>query len=230
MDSSRDPQGRPALGSARAGRPRDAHIDTAVLDAADEVLADSGYRGFTLERVARRAGTTKPAIRRRWPTRQHVVLAALARRLGRARVPETDCTMCDLFESLNVFVGVFDRIPPDVLGPLLADCAGDPHLRSDFMAQLFDPPRAAVARTLDRARARGDLRADIDLPLALDFLGSLVHYRTLFGHAPLSATEIEGAVETLLQGIAADYPALLEHSRRLDGDPQAHHLHADGPD
>ncbi len=212
--------------TARAGRPRDTSIDVAVLDAADAVLDGSGYRRFTLEEVARRAGTTKPAIRRRWPTRQHLVLAVLARRLGAVQVPDTDCTLCDLVDGINVFVAAFQRMPPNVLGPLLADCADESQLRADFMATLFDPPRAAVAHTLDRALARGDLRADVDRELTLDLLGSLIHYRTLFGHAPTGDAEVERAVETLLQGIATDYPALLEHSRRQAGDPQTHHLHA----
>lgn len=214
-----------AVLTARAGRPRNSAIDAAVLDATDAVLGDSGYSRFTLEEVARRAGTTKPAIRRRWPTRQHLVLAVLARRLGAAQVPDTGCTLCDLTDGINVFVAAFQRMPPDMLGPLLADCAGATELRADFMATLFDPPRAAVAQTLDRALARGDLRADLDRELTLDLLGSLIHYRTLFGHAPTSDAAIERAVETILQGIATDYPALLEHSRRRAGDPQTHHLH-----
>lgn len=215
----------PAVLTARAGRPRNTSIDVAVLDATDTVLDEAGYGRLTLEEVARRAGTTKPAIRRRWPTRQHLVLAVLARRLGAVQAPDTDCTLCDLADGINVFVAAFQRMPPDVLGPLLADCAGRSQLRADFMATLFDPPRAAVAHTLDRALARGDLRADVDRELTLDLLGSLIHYRTLFGHAPTSDTEIERAVETLLQGIATDYPALLEHSRRRAGDPRTHHFH-----
>ena len=50
-----------------------------------------------------------------------------------------------------------------MLGPLWADCAGDPELRAAFLTALFDPPRAAVRETLDRAHARGDLREDVDL-------------------------------------------------------------------
>jgi hypothetical protein len=34
------------------------------------------------------------------------------------------------------------------------------------------------------------------------------------------------AVEALLQGIATDYPRLLQHGRRLSGAPKLHHLHA----
>jgi hypothetical protein len=64
------------------------------------------------------------------------------------------------------------------------------------------------------------------LAVVLDLIGSFVHYRALFGHAPTSDTEIERVVEALLQGIASDYPALLEHSRRTGGGPMMHHLHA----
>jgi hypothetical protein len=94
------------------------------------------------------------------------------------------------------------------------------------MSTLFEPPRAAVKETLDRAHARGDLRDDVDRDLVLDLIGSFVHYRVLFGHARTSAAEIERAVEALLRGIATDYPRLLEHSRRTIGAPKLHHLHA----
>jgi AcrR family transcriptional regulator len=208
------------------GRPRNAEIDRAVLDGTLAVLAESGYGRLTLEAVARRAGTSKPAIYRRWPGRAHVVLAALGARLGNLRAPDTGCTLCDLDESLKVFVGAFRRMPPDVLGPLYADCAGDRELRAAFMATLFEPPRAAVKETLDRAFAQGDLRADVDRDLVLDLIGSLIFYRLLFGHAPTSDAEIERVVEALLQGIAADYPRLLEHSRQVSGAPRHHHRHA----
>jgi AcrR family transcriptional regulator len=211
---------------ARAGRPRDPQIDAAVLAATLAALDDAGYGGLALEDVARRAGTTKPAIRRRWPGRQQLVLAALSDRLGEARAPDTGCTLCDLDECLKVFVAAFRRMPPGVIGSLYADCAGDRELRAAFMSALFEPPRAAVRETLERAHARGDLREDVDLGLILDLIASFIHYRALFGHAPTSNAEIERAVEALLQGIATDYPALLEHSRRTSGAPHLHHLHA----
>jgi hypothetical protein len=117
-------------------------------------------------------------------------------------------------------------MPPGVIDSLFADCAGDRELRAEFMTGLFEPPRGAVRQTLDRAHARGDLRDDVDLDLILDLLASFIHYRALFGHASTSNVEIEHAVEALLQGIATDYPRLLEHSRRVSGDPKLHHLHA----
>ncbi|MEV0390297.1 TetR/AcrR family transcriptional regulator [Nonomuraea sp. NPDC050643] len=214
---------RPRQDDKRGGRPRDPQIGQAVLGATLDVLDETGYARLAIEEVARRSGTTKPAIYRRWPDRRRLALAALAARLGTLRAPDTGCTLCDLNEGIGVFVAAFRRIRPDVLGPLLADCAAEPELRETFMATLFEPPRAAVGEMIDRAVSRGDLRADLDRALVLDLLGSLVHYRALFGHAPVAEAgpdaEVEKAVETLLRGVATDYPALVEHSRRLAGDP-----------
>lgn len=205
------------------GRPRDPLIDAAVLDATLAVLDEAGYGRLTIEEVARRASATKPAIYRRWPTRQHLALAALAQRLGDSQVPDTGCTLCDLGEGIGVFLAAFRRIRPGVLAALFADCAGVPELREAFLATLFEPPRAVVGQMLHRAVARGDLRADVDTGLVLDMLSSLVHYRVLFGHAPTTDEEVEQAVEALLSGIAVDYPRLVEHSRALEAE---HHAHA----
>lgn len=206
----------------RTGRPRNPHIDAAVLDATLSVLDESGYGRLTLEEVARRAGTTKPAIYRRWPSRQQLVLAALRTRLADARAPDTGCTLCDVAECLVVFIAAFRSMPPDVLGPLFAECATDPALQSEFMTTLFEPPRAAVKETLDRAHDQGDLHDDVDRDLIVDLIGSLVHYRVLFRHAGTTDDEIEQVVRTLMRGIANDYPALLEQSLRV---PNEHHPH-----
>ena len=210
----------------RAGRPRDRQIDAAVLKTTLAILDEGGYGSLALEAVAHRAGTSKPAIYRRWASRERLVLAALAQRLGSLVVPDTGCSLCDLDECLKVFVGAFRRMPPGVIDPLFADCARDRELRTAFMTALFDPPRAAVREALERAQARGDLRDDVNVELIVDLIGSFVHYRALFGHARVSDVEIERAVEALLAGIATDYPRLLEHSRNVPGDPKLHPLHA----
>lgn len=210
----------------RTGRPRSEHLDRAVLEAAARVLRETGYRGFTIEEVARWAGTTRPAVYRRWPRRQELVLAVLAERLGDVQAPDTDCTLCDLSEGIALFVRAFERMPPEVLGPLLSDCAADQELRSRFMATLFDPPRLAAERTLNHALERGDLRPDVDLALVLDLLASLVHYRVLFGHAPITDGQVETLVETVLAGTATDYQSLLRHAEQSESPSPAHERHA----
>lgn len=60
-----------------AGRRRDPLIEPRVFDAALRVYAREGWGGFTFEGIARQAGVGKPAIYRRWSTREELLVAAL---------------------------------------------------------------------------------------------------------------------------------------------------------
>jgi AcrR family transcriptional regulator len=186
----------------RTGRPRNPKIGDAVLDATIDVLSEVGYARLTIEAVARRAKTTKPSLYRRWPSRQHLVLDALAKRFeSDGPAPDTGCVVCDLTGCVTLLTTRCQCMPPDVLASLLADCAEQPDLREKIVTKLVEPPRRAVNEALVRAQTRGELRADLDRALAVDLLGALVHYRALFHHAP----DPEAAVTTLLRGMAENY-------------------------
>jgi AcrR family transcriptional regulator len=59
------------------GRPRDASIDDAARAAARELLVEVGWDGTTLSAVADRAGVSRPALYRRWPTKTQLVFDTL---------------------------------------------------------------------------------------------------------------------------------------------------------
>jgi AcrR family transcriptional regulator len=212
--------------ASAVGRPADPAISSAALAAALEVLDEKGYSNLSVDEVARRAGTTRPSLYRRWSSRQDLALDALAQRLHAVESPDTGCTICDLNEAIGAFFATVEGLRPDTLPALLADCADDPALHERFMSTLLDPARAAVERTLQSAVARGDLRRDLDVGLTLDWLASWVYYRFMFSRSHTDAAAIEQAIETLLQGIAADYPALVAHSLELAGEPAIHGAHA----
>lgn len=191
------------------GRPRDAQIDAAVLQATAEALDDHGYRGVVIEDVARRAGVSKTAVYRRWPNRHRLTLAVLEDRVGRIEAPSTGCTLCDLHECLTLITCAFRRLGAGTLAQLIAEGDDDASVQEHLTQAVLDPPRRAVHRTLFEARQRGDLRSDIDLPLTVDALSSLVFYRLLLGADPMDPHEIEAVVIAQLRGIATDADALL---------------------
>jgi len=55
-------------------RRRDPEIDRLVRAAAPAVYTESGWHGFTYEAVARRAGVGKPALYRRWSSREELLV------------------------------------------------------------------------------------------------------------------------------------------------------------
>jgi AcrR family transcriptional regulator len=207
-----------------AGRPRDPAIDAAVLAATVETLRESGYAGLALEKVAARAGTTKAAIRRRWPARQQLVIDALASVLVTPPVPDNDCTRCDLHQSVRLLAEVLERrLPPGVLAPLVADCSSDVALHRRLIDTLVQPSRGAAAVAVRRAVDRGDLLPDVDPELFVDLLASVVYQRALFGGAPVDEPAARRLVDLLLRGVAVDFDRLVRISRLPHADRRAHH-------
>ncbi|MGW7469907.1 TetR/AcrR family transcriptional regulator C-terminal ligand-binding domain-containing protein [Streptomyces xantholiticus] len=198
---------------AAAGRPRDPGIDAAVVAATLDVLRAHGYAGFALEAVAARAGTTKASVRRRWTTRQSLVIDALASVLVMPPVPDHGCTRCDLTRSVDLLAeALLDRLPAGVLAPLVADCAHDTELHRRLIDVLVQPSRDAATIAVRRAVDRGDLRAGVDPDLLVDLLASVVHQRALFGGAPADRGVARPLVDLLLQGAAVDFDRLVRVS------------------
>jgi AcrR family transcriptional regulator len=77
------------------GRPRRAEADAEILDAALAMLRAGGYRELSLDEVARRAGTAKSSIYRRWPSK-----AALAAEIVRREVAAPEGDVATAFYAL----------------------------------------------------------------------------------------------------------------------------------
>ncbi|MFT4264515.1 MAG: TetR/AcrR family transcriptional regulator [Nocardioides sp.] len=58
-------------------RRRGKELEAALLDAAWAELAEHGYAAFTYDGVARRAGTSRPVLYRRWPTKPDLLKATI---------------------------------------------------------------------------------------------------------------------------------------------------------
>ena len=71
-------------------RRRGQELEDALLDAAWAELTEQGYDAFTIDAVATRAGTSRPVIYRRWPTKHDLVRAAIGHHGARTRRPAPD--------------------------------------------------------------------------------------------------------------------------------------------
>jgi AcrR family transcriptional regulator len=80
---------------ATRGRPRRPEADAEILEAALAMLRVGGYRELSLDEVARRAGTAKSSIYRRWPSK-----AALAAEIVRREVPAPEGDLVHAFDAL----------------------------------------------------------------------------------------------------------------------------------
>jgi len=113
------------------GRPRRPEANAEILDAALAMLRPGGYRALSLDEVARRAGTAKSSIYRRWPSK-----AALAAAIVRREVPAPDGDL----------VAAFDSLMNGVLGGVVASLIGEAQESAETRSIVLDllaPYRAA---------------------------------------------------------------------------------------
>lgn len=186
-------------------RPRDERIDHAVLAATSALLREVGYSALTMEAIAQRAGTTKPAIRRRWKSTRHLAVAAMAE--DRAGVVEVDtgCTHCDIVTHLEALQAVMaDPATGQVLPALVADLADDPELHGAFLDAVWAPRREACIASLAKGRERGDLRPGLDADLVLDLFAAPIVFRAFFGHRSLGPRFADDVARAVLSGVGTE--------------------------
>lgn len=140
-----------------AERRRGEVLEQAILRAAAEELAEVGFPGLTMDGVAKRAGTNKNAIYRRWPNRAALAVAAY-RQLAADSVelPDTGSLRADALELLRGANRQWSSPMGDVLRGLLAGLGGDPELLRQLQEASNDGGSALWLTILGRAVARGE--------------------------------------------------------------------------
>lgn len=188
-----------------AGRPRDPRIDAEVQSVTLTVLDEVGYAQLSIGEVARRAGVHRPAIYRRWSSKQHLVVDTLASVIGIQPTPDTGDLRQDLISGISTIIDALDgTVLGRVLPALVADLSDDTALRRTFLDAVFHPRRATTARTLSHAVERGEIQADIDLDFVLDALAAPIYYRAFFNHQPLTRALAEQTVDMVLNHLRLD--------------------------
>ncbi|MFC3742535.1 TetR/AcrR family transcriptional regulator [Paractinoplanes deccanensis] len=145
-----------------AQRRRGAELERAILRAAADELEANGYAAMTMDRVARRAGTNKNAIYRRWPQRAALGVAAYKYVAdARTPTPDTGSLRGDALELLRQANATWSSPRGAILRDLLAAAADEPALLDLLRAQAGASAMSAAWFTLlARAVARGEAPAE----------------------------------------------------------------------
>ncbi|MCK5929499.1 MAG: TetR/AcrR family transcriptional regulator, partial [Nocardioides sp.] len=146
------------------GRPRDARIDAAALDAAAALLLEVGYADLTLAAVATRAGTSRPAVYRRWPTKAHLVHETVFR----GEDTEAPASSGDLATDVAELVRRTARMLTSPLARLavpglVGEAAGDPDLNRRVLERFEGTGWRGLQETVAEAVARGELDDHVDV-------------------------------------------------------------------
>ena len=172
-----------------------------VLEAAIVELADSGYGGFRMDEVARRARVNRTTIYRRWPSRLALVTAVVERLRAPLRtspLPDTGALERDLIEAFARRWKLGREVEARAWGRLL-DERRTPEVEA-LVGHAVDERRAEWRSMVTRAIARRELPPGTDEQLVLDFVRALVDAR---GAQPLDTRWLSAAVRTVVAGARA---------------------------
>ena len=187
--------------SSSAGRPRDPAIDDAILQAARELLIESGYAGVSFDSVARRAGVTRPTVYRRWPSKMHLVHEAVFPAQRQLPPPRTDDFEADLRAVVRRMFESYSRPEARAALPgLIADLHGDVALRSSVIDRLEAQARSDFAEMIERAQLEGAFADEIDADLLLDTVVGAMFHRVV-ARALSEKAFVDELAHLLLNGI-----------------------------
>lgn len=190
-----------------AGRPRGEPIEAALLTHALAELAAHGVEGASVDRIARAAEVNKTSVYRRFGTREALLAAALERVADdvSAALEDQGSLRKDL-QLVAERVAALLRAP---MGRSLARAAFAESADSEvaaLAARQMTKPHASAAAMVQRARARGEWRAEISPEVALAALvGALLH-RALLERAALTPSFVRQVVALVAAGVAPESP------------------------
>ncbi|MCV7177569.1 TetR/AcrR family transcriptional regulator [Mycolicibacterium sphagni] len=148
------------------GRPRDASLHAAILDAVRELLLVSSYAELSMDAVAARAQVGKKTLYRRWASKAPLVAEAVLDAYGRGgsfSVPDTGNLRADLHIWL-IEHGEFITEPANakLIRALVAAAAASSGDSDALYEQLSVPQRSGLVDRVRGAVDTGALRADVD--------------------------------------------------------------------
>lgn len=166
----------------RPGRPRDARAGQAIIEATQQLLGDVGYDALSIEGVAERAGVGKATIYRRWGGKEVLVMAAVEALYEHVELRDTGDLRADLQFLVRGAHRVFTGTAAGaVLPQLISHVVGRTPLGQAYMDTVMGPRLQAAHDLIERARARGELRVDLDVAVAVSGLVGPLMFWVLTG-------------------------------------------------
>jgi AcrR family transcriptional regulator len=153
------------MNPAKVGRRRGKDLEQAIYEAVWEELHEVGFARLTMDSVAKRAGTSKPVLYRRWRTRAEMVVATAKSRLPDAEsIPDTGSLRGDGITLLKLMRERMSTIGRLTILGMLAEIAANPEADEGVAAHFLEHMRTVmVGSVLARAEQRGELVA-ADIP------------------------------------------------------------------
>lgn len=182
----------------------------AVFEATLAEIADHGLRGASMDRIARRAGTGKASLYRRWPNVRALALDVFLTTISRsmhAEYPNTGDLRQDLLTSMTQFIEAVDGHLALVLRELIGEAAHDPSVVDEFNQRFGLPQQLELVAATQRAMARGEIPNQAIDPLVLELPQAFVLQRILLTGTPPTTADASHLIDAVIMPLLVGSPA-----------------------
>jgi AcrR family transcriptional regulator len=187
---------------ARAvARPRiEGDREAEILDATIELLASVGYERLTMDAVAAAAKASKATLYRRWSTKADLVIDAIERAKKAPSVTDLDTGSLrgDLLASACHQGGISDASAVSVLAGIIPALHHDPEFADAFQERFLKPKLAESRAVYERAKARGEIGAEVDLDLLATVLPAIALHRAFVFREPVDERAVARIIDEVV--------------------------------
>jgi len=173
----------------------------AIEAAVRELLAEGGYRGVSMEQVARRSGVAKTTVYRRATDKAALVFDVMFGSPPPASIPNPQDWTLALKELVaQLSIAFTDPVGRVAMPGLIGEFSARPELAEAVRGALLAPAYAAVSALLDQGRQRGEI-GHFDDVLWMDALFGAVFVRALLFDRGVDRPVTDHLVEIALEGV-----------------------------
>ncbi|WP_051326212.1 TetR/AcrR family transcriptional regulator [Glycomyces tenuis] len=143
-------------------RRRGKELERAIFEATWAELQEGGFAAVTMERVAKRAGTSKPVLYRRWSSRVELLVNTALHRLPDAdSVPDGGTLRDDTVNLLKLMRQRLLSIGREPMLGILTEVVRNPEVNKKVFRHLIGHLRALMTDVvLKRAAERGEIEPE----------------------------------------------------------------------
>jgi AcrR family transcriptional regulator len=182
-------------------RPRvEGERESEILDAALDLLARVGYDRMTMDAVAAEARASKATLYRRWATKSSLVVDAILRTKEALQAPEVDTGSLrdDLLQMACGHGGLTDARSAQIMAGVVTAMHHDPDFAEEFRTRVIAPKTEIARAVFERARARGEITADLDLDLLSSALAGIILHRSFVLGLPADEKTVAQVVDEII--------------------------------
>ncbi|MFC4112982.1 TetR/AcrR family transcriptional regulator [Nonomuraea zeae] len=180
-------------------RRRGEALSAAIYQATLDELAETGYAGLTMERVAERARASKASLYRRWPTRIELVMEAVYHTLPTPESsPDTGNLRDDLLAMLRRTAQALSGPAGEAMRGLLGEALRGESPLGAMRRNSQGTARRLMEEVVRRAVERGEVDPEVVTPRRLDSGHALLRHHFLFEGSPIPDSLVVEIVDEVL--------------------------------